>query len=276
MPEGDTVWLAAHRLHERMAGQVLAESDFRWPTLATASLAGRILREVVPRGKHLLFRFDDERTLHTHFRMDGSWHLYRPGDRWRGGPMSHVRVILRTATAVAVGYRLPVVDLLPTSQESSVVGHLGPDILGPDWDLDVVLANLRDRPERAIGMALLDQRNLAGIGNIYRTEALFLAGVHPETPVGRVTDLPVVVEQARRLMERNKARPSQSTTGEEGFGRSHFVFERGRRPCRRCGSAIQLSRQSDQGMSIEADRHGPDGARLTYWCPVCQPRDSDS
>ena len=190
--------------------------------------------------------------------------------------MSHVRVILRTATAVAVGYRLPVVDLLPTSQESSVVGHLGPDILGPDWDLDVVLANLRDRPERAIGMALLDQRNLAGIGNIYRTEALFLAGVHPETPVGRVTDLPVVVEQARRLMERNKARPSQSTTGEEGFGRSHFVFERGRRPCRRCGSAIQLSRQSDQGMSIEADRHGPDGARLTYWCPVCQPRDFDS
>lgn len=274
MPEGDTVWLAARRLHDRMAGQPITVSDFRWPSLATASVTGNVLVEVVPRGKHLLFRFDDGRTLHTHFRMEGSWHLYRHGDKWKGGATSQVRVVLSTAEWVAVGYRLPVVELLATAQESSVVGHLGPDILGPDWDLARALANLRSRPERVIGMALLDQRNLAGIGNIYRTEALFLAGVHPATQVREVGDLAGVVEHARRLMERNKGRPSQSTTGEEGFGRAHYVFERGRKPCRRCGSTIKVTEQADDLGPGQASLLGPAAAgapRLTYWCPTCQP-----
>jgi len=206
--------------------------------------------------------------------MDGSWHLYQRQARWRGGNAAQVRIVLRNADWVAVGYRLPVVELLPTAEESSVVGHLGPDILGPDWDLHLALANLLRRPERAIGMALLDQRNLAGIGNIYRTEALFLAGVHPATPVGQVPDLQAVVEHARRLMERNKARPSQSTTGEEGFGRAHYVFERGRRPCRRCGSTIRVQEQADDLGQGQVSLLGPGAAgapRLTYWCPVCQP-----
>lgn len=274
MPEGDTVWLAAQRLHDRMAGEMITESDFRWPSLATASVTGQTLLEVVPRGKHLLFRFDDGRTLHTHFRMEGSWHLYRHSDQWRGGPTTQVRAVLRTADWVAVGYRLPVMELLATSDEGSAVGHLGPDILGPDWDLRIALANLRTRPERAIGMALLDQRNLAGIGNIYRTEALFLAGVHPATPVGQVPDLAAVVEHARRLMEPNKARPSQSTTGEEGFGRAHYVFERGRKPCRRCGSAIKVEKQADdlgEGTVSLLGRGAAGAPRLTYWCPTCQP-----
>lgn len=274
MPEGDTVWLAARRLHERMADAVIIDSDFRWPSLANASVTGRTLLEVVPRGKHLLFRFDDGRTLHTHFRMEGSWHLYRDGERWKGGPASSVRVVLRTDEWVAVGFRLPVVDLLSTSDEGSVVGHLGPDVLGPDWSAERAVANLRARPERAIGMALLDQRNLAGIGNIYRTEALFLCQVHPATPVGQVPDLEAVVACARRLMERNKARPSQSTTGEEGFGRAHYVFERGRRPCRRCGTTIRVGQQADdlgEGQ-VSLLGHGAVGApRLTYWCPTCQP-----
>ena len=275
MPEGDTVWLAAHRLHERMAGRVMTESDFRWPSLATASVTGRTLLEVVPRGKHLLFHFDDQRTLHTHFRMEGSWHLYQRGERWKGGPAWQIRVVLGTAESMAVGYRLPVVDLIPTAQEITVVGHLGPDILGPDWDLPAALSNLRARPKRSIGMALLDQRNLAGIGNIYRTEALFLAGVHPMTPVGEVADLAAVVEHARRLMERNKARPSQSTTGEEGFGRAHYVFERGRRPCRRCGTFILVSRQADDAAGKPSGGPHADTARLTYWCPRCQPAPLD-
>ncbi len=275
MPEGDTVWLAARRLDERMAGEVILDSDFRWPSLATASVAGCVLNEVVPRGKHLLFRFDDGRTLHTHFRMEGTWHLYRPHQSWKGGPATSVRAVLRTQEWVAVGYRLGVLELLPTAQESSVVGHLGPDILGPDWDLALALANLHRRPERAVGMALLDQRNLAGIGNIYRTEALFLAGVHPATPVDQVADLAAVVEHARRLMERNKARPSQSTTGEEGYGRAHYVFERGRKPCRRCGSVIRVDKQADDLGEGQVSLLGPGahGApRLTYWCPTCQTR----
>lgn len=274
MPEGDTVWLAARRLHDRLAGQVISASDFRWPSLATASVTGCVLNEVVPRGKHLLFRFDDGRTLHTHFRMDGSWHVYHHQDRWRGGSSAQVRIVLRTAAWVAVAYRMPVVDLLPTAEESSVIGHLGPDILGPDWDLQRALANLLRRPERAIGMALLDQRNLAGIGNIYRSEALFLAGVHPATPVGQVPDLDSVVGHARRLMERNKARPSQSTTGEEGFGRAHYVFQRGRHPCRRCGSTIAVQEQADDHGRGQVSLLGPTAVgapRLTYWCPTCQP-----
>ena len=274
MPEGDTVWLAAQRLHKRMAGHIITASDFRWPRLATASVTGQVLLEVVPRGKHLLFRFDDGRTLYTHFRMEGSWHLYQVADRWKGGPATQVRAVIRTADWVAVGYRLAVMEILPTTDEGAVVGHLGPDILGPDWELQVALANLRTRPERVIGMALLDQCNLAGIGNIYRTEALFLAGVHPATPVGQVHDLAAVLQHARRLMERNKARPSQSTTGEEGFGRAHYVFERGRKPCRRCGSLIKVEKQADnlgEGTVSLLGRGAAGAPRLTYWCPTCQP-----
>ena len=273
MPEGDTVWLAARRLDDRLAGESITESDFRWPSLATASVNGATLLEVVPRGKHLLFRFDDGRTLHTHFQMDGTWHLYRKGERWKGGPATTVRVVLRTADTVAVGFRLPVVDLVRTADEVNVVGHLGPDIIGPDWDLEVALAHLRNRPARAIGMALLDQRNLAGIGNIYRSEALFLAGVHPKAPVGDVVHLEAVVRHARRLMERNKTRASQSTTGEEGFGRTHYVFERGRKPCRRCGALIRVEQQADElgpGQVSLLGAGAVGASRLTYWCPACQ------
>lgn len=279
MPEGDTVWLAARRLHDRLAGEVIIESDFRWPSLATASVTGTTLLEVVPRGKHLLLRFDDGRTLHTHFMMDGSWHLYRKDEKWKGGPATQVRVLLRTADSVAVGFRLPVVDLLATTNEATVVGHLGPDILGPDWDLDLALANLRKRPDRAIGMALLDQRNLAGIGNIYRCEALFLAGVHPRSLVDEVANLDTVVEHARRLMDRNKARPSQSTTGEEGFGRAHYVFERARKPCRRCGTVIRVEPQADELGPGQVSLLGPGAVgapRLTYSCPACQHADTAS
>src|SRR5512134_2718404 len=142
MPEGDTVWLAGRRLHEALAGRVLTRSDFRVPHLATTDLAGRRVTEVVSRGKHLLTRVGDDLTLHTHFRMDGSWHLYRPGDRWRGGPQWQVRVVLENPQWQAVGYRLPVVELLARDSEADAVGHLGPDILGPDWDLDEAVRRL--------------------------------------------------------------------------------------------------------------------------------------
>ena len=142
VPEGDTVWLAGQRLHEALAGDVLVRSDFRVPALATVDLAGRRVLEVVPRGKHLLTRLSDGLTLHTHFRMDGSWHLYRPGDRWTGGPQWQVRAVLETASVQAVGYRLPVVELLATDDEDTVVGHLGPDVLGPDWDAEEAVRRL--------------------------------------------------------------------------------------------------------------------------------------
>ncbi|MEX2290380.1 MAG: DNA-formamidopyrimidine glycosylase family protein [Mycobacteriales bacterium] len=257
MPEGDTVWLAAKRLHEALAGQRLTRSDFRVPSLATVDLAGRTVLAVVPRGKHLLTRLSGGLTLHTHFRMDGSWHLYRPGDRWTGGPAWQVRVVLETADRQAVGYRLPVVELV--TDESAAVGHLGPDLLAEDWDLEEALHRLRADPAREVGLALLDQRNLAGLGNLYRTEVLFLRGLTPWVAVGDVPDLPGLVEKGRRLMLANREHWEQSTTGSLRGGEQHWVFERAGRPCRRCGTRV-----------LSAEQGEPPAARLTYWCPRCQ------
>lgn len=290
MPEGDTVWLAGKNLNAALAGQVLTVSDFRVPQLAELDLTGRTVTAVVSRGKHLLTRFDDGRTLHTHFRMDGSWHLYRPGDPWRGGPDWQVRVILGTADRRAVGYRLPVVDLLPTSAEHTVVGHLGPDLLGPDWDAGEAVRRLRARPERAIGAALLDQQNLAGLGNLYRTEALFLAGISPWAPTGEVADLQRLVERGRALMAFNQDRSLQVTTGDSRRGRWHWVFEQS--ACLRCGTRISTGLQDSDGSVVlppgmrptrpapvglggrssgRTDGAGQGRERVTYWCPRCQP-----
>lgn len=254
------MWLAGKRLHEALAGKQLMTSDFRVPQLATESLVGETVLEVVPRGKHLLTRLSSARTLHTHFRMEGSWHLYSPGARWTGGPDHQVRVVLTVADRVAVGYRLPVLELIPTAAEPDVVGHLGPDVLSDDFDLDEAVRRLAAQPEREVGMALLDQRNLAGIGNLYRCEALFLRGVHPWTAVTD-TDLRALVKVAVRLMRANMHHVQQVTTGSVRRGEEHWVFERGRRPCRRCGTAIE-----------RADQGEPPYQRVTYWCPRCQPR----
>jgi endonuclease-8 len=259
VPEGDTVWLAAQRLRDALAGRVLTTSDFRVPQLATTDLTGRQVLDVVPRGKHLLTRIEGGLTLHTHFRMDGTWHLYRPGSGWRGGPDFQVRVVLANEEWVAVGYRLPVVELLQTTEEGRAVGHLGPDVLGPDWDPDEAVRRLLLDPDREIGMALLDQRNLAGVGNLYRVEMLFLRGLTPWLLVGDVPDLPALVQNGRRLMLANRGRIEQSTTGSLRRGEMHWVFERQGRPCRRCGTRVLSAQQGE-----------PPQVRLTYWCPSCQ------
>jgi endonuclease-8 len=260
MPEGDTVYLAAKRLRLALAGKPLSRSDFRVPQLANLDLTGRSVLDVVPRGKHLLTRVEGGLTIHTHFRMDGSFRLFKAGARWSGGPAWQIRLILANDTWTAVGYRLPVVEVLPTDRESEVVGHLGPDVLGPDWDLDTALARLRAAPDREIGDALLDQRNLAGLGNLYRTEALFLRGVSPWTTTGSVSDLAALVDRARRLIFANRDRADQTTTGVRARDGAHYVFERQGRPCRRCGTTILLADQGAAGRE-----------RKTYWCPHCQP-----
>lgn len=262
MPEGDTVWLAARRLHDALAGRPLTGSDLRVPRLATADLTGQTVTEVVSRGKHVLIRTDAGLTLHTHFRMDGTWRIYRTGERWSGGPQWQVRAVLANAEWQVVGYRLPVVELLETRAEDRAIGHLGPDLLGDDWDDTEALRRLRARPDREIGPALLDQRNLAGIGNLYKTEVLFLAGLTPWTPVTDVADLSAVVSLAHTLLHANKNHWQQSTTGNLRRGAEHWVFERSGRACRRCGSRIL------EAMQGERDR--PEQARICYWCPHCQ------
>lgn len=266
MPEGDTVYLAAKRLDHALGAKSIESSEFRLASLATLDLTGVTVREVRPYGKHLLFRLGDDRTLHTHFRMDGTWHLYRTDERWRGGPMHQVRIVLRTSTSVAVGYRLHDVALVPTSLESELIGHLGPDILDDHWDLDEACDRLRHRQGTTMAAALTDQRIVAGIGNIYRCESLFLAGVHPWISVGELDEATrrSCLDTARTLMMRNRDRASQSTTGDER--RAHFVYGRSGRQCYRCGSRI-LARRLDPR---NADAGAANEQQVT-WCPTCQP-----
>ncbi|ANH93785.1 DNA glycosylase [Streptomyces sp. SAT1] len=259
MPEGDTVWQAAKRLHDALAGQVLVRSDFRVPRYATADLSGRTVLETVARGKHLLTRFEGGLTLHSHLRMEGAWKVFGGGERWKGGPGHQIRVVLATAERSAVGYRLPVLELLRSTEEDHVVGHLGPDLLGPDWDPELALSHLLADPARPLGEALLDQRNLAGIGNVYKSELCFLLGVTPWLPVGalpadRAAKLPAL---ARRLLEANRERVVRQTTGLRG--QDLFVYGRAPRPCLRCGTSVRVADQGDGSQE-----------RPTYWCPSCQ------
>ena len=262
MPEGDTVYQAARRLQHALAGRVLSMSDFRVPRYATADLTGRAVLEVVPRGKHLLMRCSGGVTVHSHLRMEGAWRTFATGEPWRGGPAWQIRAVLGNEQHVAVGYRLPVLDILRTADEAAVVGHLGPDVLGPDWDLDRVLMGALARPERAIGTVLLDQTVLAGLGNIYRIEACFVAGLSPWTKVGDVPDLAGLIDRARQMIAANADRPMRVTTGSARPGEQLWVYGRGRRPCRRCGTVIRVAEQTPSD--------APEEGRVTYWCPRCQ------
>lgn len=262
MPEGDTVWLAAHQLHEVLAGRVLTVSDLRVPRLATVDLTGRQVLDVTPRGKHLLTRVEGGLTLHSHLRMDGSWRIFRAGERWRGGPAHQIRAVLGTADHSAVGYRLPVLELLRTGEEDRIVGHLGPDLLGPDWDPATAAANLAADPSRPLREALLDQRNLAGIGNVYACELAFLAKASPWLPVGELPEgVPArLAATAHRLLDANKATHDRITTTGRGQGMPLYVYGRLGRPCARCGTLVRKRNLVENGTE-----------RPVYWCPGCQP-----
>jgi endonuclease VIII len=262
MPEGDTVYLAGKRLRTALSGQQLTRGELRHPRLVGHDLAGRTVLDVASVGKHLFTRFDDGRSLHSHFRMDGAWHLYRPGMAWQR-PVHEARAVLETEERVAVGFALHDLELLPTDAEDRIVGHLGPDLLDPGWSDGHAAEALRRFTARGaseVGLVLLEQRVMAGVGNLYKTEVCFLRGVSPWMLTGDVPDPPAVIGLARDLLLRNADRPEQSTTGELGRGRQHWVFERGGKPCRRCGTRI---RTAEQGDGIYA--------RIAYWCPRCQP-----
>ena len=261
MPEGDTVWNTARVLERGLLGDVLTGSDFRVPQLATTDLSGWTVAESASRGKHLLLRLTRDGaaplTLHSHLRMDGAWRSYAPGERWAGRPAHLIRVVLRTAKAVAVGYHLHEIALLPTAEEEATLGYLGPDLLGADWDPEEAVRRIAAQPSASIAEALLDQRNLAGVGNLYKAETLFLRGLWPWTPVAEVKDLLGTVKMAQKLVASNRGRWTQTTTGQLRKGQTSYVYGRRAQPCRRCGTAIQKAEQDE---------------RVTYWCPRCQPK----
>jgi endonuclease-8 len=259
VPEGDTVWLTAKRLHDALGGHAVTTFDLRVPDLATSDLTGDEIREVAARGKHILMRFAGGLSLHSHLRMDGSWYLVAAGLRPHHMPEHMVRARIGNDAWLATGYRVHDLRIVRTGDEAQLVGHLGPDLLGPDWDPDEAVRRLGVQADRAVGDALLDQRNLAGIGNLYKSEVLFIERVNPWTRVADVADLRRLVTTAQRLLRANRDHPEQSTTGQLGRGRQHWVYLRGSRPCLKCGTPIK-----------RADQGEPPRRRSTYWCPACQ------
>ncbi len=264
MPEGDTLHRTAAGLRPHLVGRRVIGAQARQPGPRAGLLVGRTITSVDAIGKHLLIRFDSGLELRSHLGMHGSWHRYAPGERWRR-PAARARLVLEVRGAVAVCFDAPVLELFETRIKPihPVLASLGPDLLGDDFDADDAVRRLRD-PSRArltVAEALLDQRALAGIGNVYKNEVLFIERVDPFSPVADIDDATLhrLVETARRLMRQNLATVSRVTVEGRGGRRGEglWIYGRAGRPCRRCGTLIQAS------------RHGR-LPRTTYWCPVCQ------
>lgn len=264
MPEGDVLRRTAARLDQALAGRVLTRAELRWPSVADVDLVGRTVLVTAPYGKHLLTRFDDGRTLHTHLRMDGRWSVERTGSAQASGRRTDVRVLLGNAVWTAVGHELGMVDVVATRDEHTLVGHLGPDVLADDFPTSGLPEALRRwalTGATPVCEVLLDQRVAAGIGTIYLAESLFALGTWPWTPADRV-DAARLLGVARTLMQRSVAAELPGSTGDLGRT-TRRVHGRARQPCLRCGTPIRVG---------EARR--PPMTRPVFYCPRCQAPDA--
>ncbi len=250
MPEGDAVLRTARRLDAALAGERLLRAELRWPTIATADLVGRVVLGTATRGKHLLTRLDDGRTLHSHLRMDGSWRVAPAGAPARS---PWVRAVLGAVRHTAIGDRLGALDLVRTSEEDALLGHLGPDVLAADFPvtgLSTATAGIRARAE-PIAAVLLDQTVQAGLGTIWTAESLFTRRISPWTPARAVEDPASLLMTARELMLRSVG----------GDGRPELrMYGRTARPCVRCGAPVRTGRVGVAPFD-----------RPVFWCEVCQP-----
>ncbi|MEK6373679.1 MAG: DNA-formamidopyrimidine glycosylase family protein [Acidobacteriota bacterium] len=246
MPEGDTIFRTAQTLHRALAGKVVTRFETVLPKLERVTIKGRTIERVVAAGKHLMIEFEGGVHLHTHMRMNGSWHIYRVGQRWRR-PRSDMRLVIETADYVAVGFNVPVADF-------DAVPEIGPDLLSADFDPAEALRRVKQQGEEEIANVLLNQRVMAGVGNIWKSEALFRSGVDPFKRVRDLDDatLARIIANARKLLKASAASRVE-----------RMVYSRGGQPCRRCGTRVASRAQ------------GPD-VRLTYWCPKCQPTSASS
>ena len=273
MPEGDTIYRAARTLQRALAGKTVVRFESMLPALDRvhddAPITGRTIEQVHASGKHLLMQFSGDLVLRTHMRMNGSWHIYRPGERWQR-PRGDMRVLIATADFEAVGFNVPVAEFIPVRgiAQHKELRRLGPDVLSKTFVPEEAVRRLRERADTAVADALLNQRVLAGLGNVYKSEILFMCRVNPFTSVGPLDDstLASIVETARRLLVANVSERMapmttyaglRSTTRREDPKERLWVYGRARLPCRTCGTPIQVRKQ------------GTD-ARLTYWCPECQ------
>jgi endonuclease-8 len=258
MPEGDTVYRTAAKLRDALLGRELTRCDVRVPKFATVDLTGAVVDEVLSRGKHLFIRVGGQSgaSIHSHLKMDGAWLI---GGQARRVPEFKWRIVLETADTRAVGVDLGVLEILERDHDMDVVAHLGPDLLDDAWEPRVAAANLAANPDRPLAEALLDQRVMAGVGNVYANELCFVMGHLPHAPVSDVKDPLRVVQRARDMLWLNRSRVNRTTTGNTRPGQDLWVYGRVGRPCRRCGTAVQSDRAQTSGSD-----------RIAFWCPVCQ------
>ena len=255
MPEGDTVFRTAEKLRAALEGRTLTRCDVRVPKFATVDLTGSVVDEVISRGKHLFIRVADA-SIHSHLKMDGAWLI---GGQIRRVPPHKVRIVLETKETRAAGVDLGVLEILPRDRDMESVDHLGPDLLGDDWEPRTAAANLVADPDRALAEALLDQRVMAGVGNVYANELCFVLGRLPTSPVGTVKDPLRIVQRARDMLWLNRSRANRTTTGNTRAGSDLWVYGRVGRPCRRCGTTVESDRATVTGTE-----------RISFWCPHCQ------
>ncbi len=249
MPEGDTVFRTAAKLREALEGRVLTRCDIRVPRYAAVDLSGQVVDEVLSRGKHLFIRVGAA-SIHSHLKMDGAWVIGRVR-----APAYKIRIVLETADSRASGVDLGVLEVLDRATDMAAVAHLGPDLLGPDWSAQTAVANLMADPKRPLAETLLDQRVMAGVGNVYANELCFVFGLRPGTAVGEVSDPLRLATRAQQMLWLNRTRLNRTTTGNTRAGEDVWVYGRAGLPCRRCGTLVETDKDTE---------------RVTYWCPHCQ------
>jgi endonuclease-8 len=274
MPEGDSIFKAARTLQRALAGQLVTAFETQLVKLARVDdqerIAGRTVERVEAAGKHLLMMFTGDLVLRTHMRMNGSWHIYRPGERWQA-PARDMRIVIETPEWVAVAFRVHDAEFVRAADVArrTPVGQLGPDLLSPSFDAEAALRRMRALQDQPIAEIMLNQRALAGIGNVYKSEVLFLAGVHPDTPTASLDDetLRNIIAIAHRLLQENIVekpgpgmvtyRGARRTTGRMKPEDRLWVYSRSGKPCRKCRVPIAFQKKGDD-------------ARVTYFCPSCQ------
>ena len=274
MPEGDTIFRAARTLQRALGGQLVTAFETQLSQLAVidrrAPIAGRTVTEVTARGKHLLMSFTGDLVLRTHMRMHGSWHIYRPGERWRAR-RGDARLVVTTAAWVAVAFNVTDAEFLTAAALSRHprLSALGPDLLSASFDPAEARRRLRETTARHIAEAILRQQSMAGLGNVFKSEVLFLCGVHPFTPVTDVADdaLECLIARGRQLIQLNVQEGTlidgrgRNTTGRLSPAERQWVYGRGGQPCLKCATTIESRNETD--------------GRRTYWCPRCQPAHAD-
>lgn len=261
MPEGDTILRTARTLQRAIGGQTIARFDSTLPQLKrfAPDLVGQKITEVVAVGKNLLIKFEDGRVLRSHMMMSGSWHIYRPGERWQKSPGA-ARAVIEAGEWVAVCFAAPVVELVNSLEAHAPIADLGPDILAENFDLPEAKRRLQQAAGRELGDSILDQTLVAGIGNVYKSEVLFICRTDPRLDTGDLSDekLTEILEEARKQMRLNLTTVARRTRGLElGEGSRYWVYRRSGLPCFKCGATIKMVRQSEL-------------VRSTYFCPACQ------